>query len=749
MSTVSSISEAEQVWGTFDSLREHLFDQFQDISFDPETGLSVEDLKREVEKYLQAHPDDPRVLQKANLYRIVVTHGRISVDPLDWFASKINHGGLVGKTRDGWHKDVRANALEAEATWSARMYKLGVMRGGLDMHHIAPGWENMFAGGLMGLLQKASECRERFGTEITDEQIAFYEAVEIVYKATIELAERFSELAISMIPDFPEHESRLGSIAAVCERVPAHSPRTFHEALQFIWFMQIMIEIEGESPMSLGHFDRMMYPYYRSDIDSERLNPEQAKELLKFFWYKYHARMRGKGDSARNFTFAGQCPDGTDATNEFTHLALDAREELAEPDPKLSVRFFPGSPDRLYRHIARLIRNGCNALVLLNDLSAVEALVKCGKTIEDARSYLSIGCYEPAIDGKEAACTMNMPINIAKILEMTLHDGMDPLSGEQIGPHTGDPRQFTDFDQLWDAFTTQLDSIISRSAESIGAHERQWPQINPSPLIAGTIDDCLPRGKDIGQGGPLYNSVGSIGVAVANTCDSLLAIKQTVFDEKRFTMGEILDATDCDFEGHETMRQYLLNRVPKWGNNDPETNALARRIGEHYCKKVHTLTNGRGGGFQAALFALRFQWLWGKVTGALPDGRKANTPLAPGVGATPGQDKKGVTALMGSVSNLDFTLTPDGSVLDIMLHPSAVKGEKGLEAIAGLIKSFFAEGGYGLQFNTVDVETLRKAQSQPEQYANLQIRVSGYSAYFTNLPRYEQDLFIARNTHTV
>ncbi|MFC1716715.1 pyruvate formate lyase family protein, partial [Candidatus Poribacteria bacterium] len=600
MSTISSVSEAEQVWGTFESVREHLFDQFQNVPFEPETGLSVEDLKQKVEAYLQANPDHPRVLQKANIYHIVVTQGQISVDPLDWFASKLNHGNLVSKVRDGWHREIRTNVIEAEATWSAHMFELGVMRGGLDMHHIAPGWENMFADGLVGLIQKACECRESLGAAINDEQIAFYEAVEIVYKATIELAERFSQLAMQMIPDFPQHESRLRAIAAVCERVPAYSPRSFHEALQFIWFMQIMVEIEGESPMSLGHFDRMLYPYYQSDIDAERLTPEQAKELIKFFWFKYHARTRGGGDSARNFTFAGQCPDGSDATNDLTYLALDAREELEAPDPKLSVRFFPGSPDRLYRHIARLIRNGCNTLVLMNDAVAVEALVQRGKTIEDAHSYLSIGCYEPAVDGKEAACTMNMPINMAKILELTLHDGLDPLSGEQIGPHTGDPREFTNFQQLWDAFTTQLDSIISRSAESIRAHERQWPQINPSPLIAGTIDDCLPRGKDIGQGGAHYNSVGSIGVAVGNTCDSLLAIKQTVFDEERFTMAEILDATDCDFEGYESMRQYLLNRVPKWGNNDPEANALARRIGDHYCEKIHTLTNARGGGFQAA-----------------------------------------------------------------------------------------------------------------------------------------------------
>jgi pyruvate formate-lyase/glycerol dehydratase family glycyl radical enzyme len=749
MSKIIDVDNAQHIWGTFDGVREHLYDQFQNIQYDLDTGLSIKDLENEVETYLQNHPDHPKVLQKANIFRISLTHSQICIDPVDWFASNINHGNFVNRIRDKWHGDVRNTLVKDEAMWSDRMYNLGVMRGGLDMHHIAPGWENMFSGGLMGLVEQIHRCRQNLGAEITDEQLSFYEAVEICYLATISLAKRFSVLALRMASDYPEHEQRLNIVADVCNRVPAYSPRTFHEALQFIWFMQIMIEIEGESPMSLGHFDRMLYPYYRNDIDSGLLTPEQAKELIKFFWYKYHARMRGRGDSARNFTFAGQCPDGTDAVNELTYLALDAREELNAPDPKLSVRFFPGSPDNLYRCVVEKIRNGSNSMVLMNDMVAVEALIKRGKTPEDARSYLSIGCYEPAIDGKEAACTMNMPINMAKILELTLNDGIDPLSNDQVGPHTGDPRQFNDFEQLFDAYITQLDFILTRSAESIITHERQWMQINPSPLIAGTIDDCLARGKDIGEGGAHYNSIGSIGVALANTCDSLLALKQAVFEEKLFSIDEVLTALKCDFDGYEPMRQYLLNRIPKWGNNDPETNDLARRLADHYCDKVHTFTNSRGGKFQAALFALGFQWIWGKVTGALLDGRKAHTPLAPGVGATPGQDKKGVTALLGSVTNIDFTKTPDGSVLDIMLHPSAIKGEDGLNAIVALIKSFFSQGGYALQFNIVDTETLREAQLHPEQYAHLQIRVSGYSAYFTNLSKYEQDLFIARNTHIV
>jgi len=744
----TDIIKPQQIWGTFENLREHLYNQFQNIPFVPETGLSLEELKREVESYLQTHPDQPKVLQKANIYRIVVTRGRIYLDPVDWFADKLHHGDLVRKVRDKWHHEARANIIKKEAGWFDKVHKLGLIIGGLDMGHISPGWENIFSGGLTGLIEQAKQSRERLGSKATDEQLAFYEAVEMVYQATIELAERFYELARKMVPDFPEHEVRLSAIADVCRRVPAYAPRTFHEALQFAWLMHEMIEMEGEWVRSMGHFDRTFYPYYRADIDAGRLTREQAKELIKFFWFKYHSRTRGS-NNGKNFVFAGQYADGSVLTNELTYLALEAYEELNTPDPKLSVRFLPDTPNRLYRRVADLIRRGHNSFVLMNDIPAVEALVKRGKTWEDARLYLPIGCYEPAVDGKEAACTMNIEINLAKVLELALHDGIDPLNGQQIGANTGNPRQFENFEQMFDAYTKQMDFLLTRTVEYVGAHERQWTQINPSPLIAGTIHDCLEKGKDIGQGGAHYNAVGCVGIGLANASDSLLAIKQAVFDEKRFTMGEILDAIACDFDGCESMRQYLLNRVPKWGNNNPKADAMAKRVADYYCNKVHTFTNARGGPVQAALFTLTTQWSMGNVTGALPDGRKAHTSLAPGVGATPGRDMNGATGLIGSVAKLDFTETPNGAVLDVMLHPTSVKGGDGLDAMVNLIKTFFDQGGYALQFNVYDVETLRDAQQHPERYASLQIRVTGWSVYFTTLSKETQDQFIARNIHAV
>jgi pyruvate formate-lyase/glycerol dehydratase family glycyl radical enzyme len=740
-------AQTAPLWGTFGSLRDLLFNQFEAPPFDPATGVTPDELATEIRAHLTAHPDQPRILQRAHSFRIAVTRAQIAIDPRDWFVDKLNHGGIVRRVRDEWVAAAKAAADVEEDAWSDRMEELGALRlYFLDLGHISPGWERMLSGGLTGLIEEARARRKAMGDAATADQRAFYEAVEIVYTAIIELAARFARHARDLIPAHPDAARRLEAIACTCDRVPAHAPETFHEALQFAWLMHELIEMEGEWVRSMGHFDRTFYPYYKADLDAGRLTEAQARELTQFLWYKYYARTRGK-HNGKNFVFAGQYPDGSEVVNDLTYLALDAYEELNTPDPKLSVRFTSRTPDKLYRRVADLIRSGHNAFVLLNDDVAVDALVKRGKTLEDARLYLPIGCYEPAVEGKEVGCTMNLVVNLAKSVELALHNGRDPLSGQQAGPHTGDPREFATFEDLFEAYRCQMQAMLARSAAYMAKHERVWPEVSPSPVIAATIDDCLALGKDISEGGAHYNSVGCTGAGLANAADALLAVKRAVFDEGRLTMEELVEALDHNFAGREPLRQYLLNRVPKWGTDNPDSNDLTTRIVNTFCDTVHTFENGRGGGAQASLFTLDYQWSMGLATGALPDGRRAGEGLAPGCGATAGQDREGVTALIHSVSALDFKKTPNGAVLDITLHPSAVAGDEGLDAFVTLIKTFFAQGGYALQFNVFDIETLREAQLHPERFATLQIRVTGWSVYFTTLSREIQDQFIARNAH--
>ena len=743
------ITQTNALWNTFTATKDHLFNQFRDIPFVPSSGLPFQDLEEKTKIYLKQNSQHPRVVQKANVFRIIATEGQIAVDPLDWFADKLNHGNILRKLGDRWLNEAIEGPLTAEESWLKTVRETGlakIPKGGLDRGHIAPGWEHMLSVGLNGLISDINEARSGFNGNLSDENKAFYDALEIVYGATLTLSRRFAEMADRMAAEHPAQIERLTAVATACRQVPGGKPRTFHEALQFTWIMHELIEMEGEYVRSMGHFDRTLYPYYAADIEAGRLTRDQAKELLKFYWIKWYSRTRGV-HNGKNFVFGGQYRDGSAVENELTYLALEAYEELEAPDPKLSVRFLPDTGDRLYRRVSELIRKGLNSFVLMNDTPAVQALVNRGKPIEDARYFLPIGCYEPAVEGKEVACTMNITVNLAKFVELALADGKDPKTGRQMGPKTGDPLTFNTFEDVFAAYTSQLKWFLAEAAQCIAAAEREWPFINPSPLIAGTIDNCIEVGRDVGQGGPQYNSVGFVGAALANAADSLLAIKQAIYLENRFSMSELLNALGQNFEGHEPMRKYLISQIPKWGNGQNDADSLGKRIADLYSDTVHSFTNQRGGSCQAALFTLEYAWYGGKLTGALPDGRRSGESLAPGTGATYGRDIHGVTSLLSSVSKLDAKQLPNGSVLDVTLHPSIVSGERGLDTMVHLIKTYFESGGYALQFNIYDVDMLREAQKHPERFENLQIRLTGWSVHFTTLSKEVQDQFIDRIAH--
>ena len=734
---------------SFEQDRALLFTQFLDVEYASHTGAAPGIIEGEIADFLSKHPGLSRTLQKAHAYRIVAEKCRLHIDPVDWFAGDFEHARMLIRQRQEWLDELEAGPLAKEARWFDQVFRIGALRGRLDFGHVAPGWENLFDAGLDGIIDRAGGRLDRLGEGAPPEQRDFLEAVVIVSRASIELARRFAGEARRLADSGVGGGNNLRRMAAVLDRVPAGRPEGLREALQFLWFFQVLVEFEGEQTMSFGHFDRMLFPYYRDDVDSGRLTRAGAKELLKYFLFKFQARRQGTGDSARNFTIAGQTAGGEDATNELTYVILEAVEEINTPDPKMSIRFHPGTPNRLYRRVAELIQKGCNSLVLMNDPPTIEGLMKHGKTLEDARTYLSIGCYEPAIDGKDMACTMNIPVNLAKPIELMLNDGVDPLSGERVGVRTGPVESFTSFDDVYGGYTAQIDHLLTRTFEYLTTYEGYWTEINPSPLIASTIDDCIERAMDIGAGGCRYNSVGCPAGALAEASDSLLAIRQAVFEEGRYSIEQLAKAVAEDFEGHETMRQYLVNQIPKWGTNDPRADELARKVADHYCDTLSGFRTSRNGPYQPGLFALHFQWTFGRNTGALPCGRKSRTPTAPGIGAGPGMDISGITSLMGSVEKLDFTRAPNGSVLDVMLHPTSIKGENGIDNLCALIKTHFAKGGNYLQFNVVDTGTLVDAQINPERHAGLQVRITGYSAYFTKISKFEQDLFIERNKHAL
>ncbi len=733
-------------WGTFDIVRDHLEKQYESPLYETDTGLSPTELAQAAESYLTGHPDQSHVLQKANLYRLILEKGRIGVDPQDFFADKLQHAGILNNLQNRWNNEVKQQHLPDEEAWMADASRTGYLEGVLDLGHTSPGWTTMLSLGLNGLMEQARQCRADLGPAITPEQADFYDAVEIVYTATIQLAGRYAALARQLAGENPEHAARLLMVADAMDNVPANPPRNFHEALQFSYLMHQLIEMEGERVRSMGGFDRLFFPYYQADIASGRLDREQAKELIQFFWIKFFAHTRGV-ENGKNFYFGGCLRDGSDAVNELSTLALEAYDDLDTTDPKLSVRIGRNTPDSFVAQVARIIRQGKTGFVLVNDDIAIPALLRDGKTLEEARDYLLIGCYEPTIEGLEIDCNMSLKINLSKTVELAMNNGVDPVSGIRLGPETGDVRAMESYDRFYQAVLRQIDAQVDRATTFICRFEPYWPYINPSPVLAGTFTDCLRKGRDIGQAGPKYNHTGSMGAGLANVADSLVAVKRLVFDEKRCTMAELADAVRANFEGYEDLHRYIVYRLPKWGNDDPEVDGIARQVADHYAAHVNAIPNTRGGRFRTSMFTLDYRYRFSKHMGATPDGRLAGTYLAGGVGAMTARDVKGITAQINSVTKLDFLSIPNGSVLDIYLHPSAIQGDDGLAAFVAMIRTYFAKGGFGIQFNVFDTQTLRDAIQNPEQYATLQVRVCGWNVYFTSMSPYEQEQYIEANKH--
>lgn len=735
---------------TFDRDREHLEAQYHDPPWDEDSGWPLERLQTEAERLVEDAEalGEPRIITRARVFALCLDHGRMDVDPLDWFADHLQHGDIVRGLRNRWTAEIRRDVIPEVSEASIEGRAVGAFISGPNFSHVAPDWERVLTLGLPRLLQFIRETREgREGAgSLTDDERAFYTALEIAYEAFIRFIERLADGTDTQARLHPQRAERMQAVAASLRAIATRPPETLHEALQLAYLCHELMEMEGESVRSMGHFDRLYERFYRADIERGIRTREQQKELMKYYFIKHFARTDGLA-YGKNHVFGGIDTDGTDATNDLTYAAIEAFVEMRTVDPKFSIRVHLGTPDRLLTQVAGAIRDGCSSFVLANDEVAIASLVERGVPEQEARSYVLMGCYEPAILGKEVPCSGSMWINIARAVEWALRDGVDPLSGRQMGLRTGRAEDFASFEDFYAAFWTQLSHLLEHAMDVQLGFERPWTDMNSSPLLSGTMLECVESARDIAAGGAKYNNTGVCASSIASTVDALGAIREWVFERGEIDLPALVDVLDADWESDERLRLKIMRGREKFGNNHARPDALAREITDEVARIINARPNERGGRFCAAINSIDHCIRFGEQTGALPDGRRAGEPLSKNLSAVSGMDREGVTALINSVTAIDFTRFPNGSVLDLVLHPSAVQGEEGLEAFAGLIRGYFAQGGFAVQFNIFDADILREAREHPERHANLQVRVCGWNVHFVNLSDTEQEMFIAQAEH--
>ena len=659
--------------------------------------------------------------------------------------------------------------------------------------------------GYEGIMAKAQAELDKCNVGDGDyaERSRFLEAVIISCQAVIDYADRYAKLALEMAEKCtdPQRKAELLVIASNCSKVPAKGATNFWEACQSFWFVQQLLQMESSGhSISPGRFDQYMYPYYKKDIESGAITRTAAQELLDCIWVKLNDLNKVRDAASaegfagyslfQNLIVGGQDKDGNDVTNDLSFMCIEASMHVHLPAPSLSIRVWNGSPHDLLIKAAELTRTGIGLPAYYNDEVIIPALQNRGLSLADAREYNIIGCVEPQKAGKTEGWHDAAFFNMCRPLELVFANGMD--QGEMVGIPTGDVTKMETFDEFYDAYKKQMEYCISLLVNADNAIDVAHAKRCPLPFLSSMIDDCIKRGKTVQEGGAVYNFTGPQGFGIANMADSLYAIRQLVYQEKKFTMEELKEAlawnygkgldeqsvrdittgilremtesgakVDADTAAAvlksvmnaqmspEKMARYqeihdMIAEVPKFGNDLPEVDYFARDVAYTYTRPLQNFKNPRGGQYQAGLYPVSANVPLGGQTGATPDGRYAHTPVADGVSPSAGKDVNGPTAAASSVAKLDHFIVSNGTLFNQKFHPSALSGREGLEKFVALIRSYFDQKGMHMQFNVVSRETLLDAQAHPENYKHLVVRVAGYSALFTTLSKSLQDDIIRR-----
>jgi formate C-acetyltransferase len=619
---------------------------------------------------------------------------------------------------------------------------------------------NIYRMGLEDFKERIRAAREAIDWLNDPEALAKDEelkAMDIACDGAIIFARRHAEEAERMAASEadPKRREELLKIAQVCRWVPAKAPRDFWEALQMYWFCHLgtIMELNGWDAMSPGHLDQHLEPFYEKGLADGTLDREFAKELLSCFWIKVNntpappkvgvtAQESGTYNDFTQINLGGVRRDGSDGTSEVSYLILEVLDELQLLQPQVSVHISQRTPERFLRAAAKVIRRGSGYPSVFNSDLVVQQQVRMGKTVEDAREGGTSGCIETGCFGREAYI-LHGYLNVPKILEITLHDGVDPLTGKRIGISTGSLEDFETFDQLYQAFERQLRYVVDVKVRVDNFLSAMFARYAPAPFLSVLIEGCIEKGRDYYDGGPKYNTDYIQCCGIGTVTDSLSAIRKHVYDEGRFTLRELVEACDANWMGYEEMRQYVWNRTPFFGNDDDRADGIMRRVYQSLVDAIEGKRSPKGETYHINMLSTTCHVYFGKKLGATPNGRFAHAPESDGTSPSHGADRNGPTAVIKSLSKMD-QVKSGGTLLNQRFLPSVLAGDEGLEKLCGLIRTYFRLGGHHVQFNVVDTKTLRDAQENPEAYRGLLVRVAGYSDYFVDLDRYHQEEIIAR-----
>ncbi len=702
--------------------------------------------------------DEPLPVRRALFFQQVLQH-HLSVKVLDgelivgsYFNTALSKTHTRAEART-WRRKVRRWRRNAQF-----LNELGVGNCGAIPGHLIPNYPQVLRLGFGGIAAELEAMRRK---ETDRGKLDFLRALIVCCEAASAFADRYAEEAERLAEREADggRRAELIEIARICRKAPREPAETFHEALQALWFSHMLVMVAESYPgpgLSPGRIDQYLYPYYQGDLAAGRLDREKARELLQCYWlkhnyaYDYQGRVGTSQGINSGFgqliTLGGIGRDGEDASNDLTWLMLDVIEDMNLLEPKPNIRLHEKTPEDLLRRVAGLIARAQGSPFLMNfDEASIRGLKWQGLPGDLLWDYAPVGCLENTLQGCDRSGTVDVNLNIAKAVELTMNDGREMGSGRRLGPRTGNPRSFADFPTFLSAFKRQLKALLERLIDCGNEADAARAAFEPTPYLSVLVDGCAESGRDVTAGGARYSYITVEGIALATAVDSLAAIKRLVYDDRRLSMDELLAALRANFDGCEELRQVLAHKAPKFGTDDPEVDDIARDISQFWTEETFKHRSpATGRRYRAGYLSWNYWVAYAPSTAATPDGRRRGTFLSNGVCPVTGCDREGPTAAITSVGRLGLETAPNGASHTLNLSPSLLRDEEHISKLAALLRAYGRVGGTALQVNVIDRETLRAAQADPEAYRNLLVRVTGYNAYFAGLGREIQEEIIAR-----
>jgi len=718
----------DELYNSFDRMNYHGYD------YDETTGLSDEEIDKGLASLSEKLEGLPHPIHKARLFEYVLDNTRIDVAEHDYFIGMYTWDRPVSPlTVNKWSAQVY-DAFPKETAVLNALDKSGATFGWLDYDHTVPDWDSMMKLGFSGLLSRAEECYKMIDTP-TEKQTAFFEGVQIEYKAIIRFIDRLYKYALTK--DF----EKAPKIAQCLKNLRDGAPTDTYEALQLIYIYFMLSEsIDHYQVRSLGYgLDRTLYPFFEKDIESGRYAKEEIGEFIGYFLMQWAAIDNYWGQP---MYLGGMNADGSTKVNELSYLILDVYDKLGIYNPKIQIKVNKSTPKDFVLKALEMIRHGVSSIVFCNDDIITKCLMSDGATYEEAVDSVISGCYEYKVKASGVAISC-IYANALKPVSLVFDNGFDTISNEQIGIKTGDIEEFTSFKDFYSAYLKQLEHCINTHINALYQLETRVGEINPSLMFSATIPKCVESMTDALDSG-INNSTATLLCGIGTAVDALMAVYELVYEKKGTTLKELKKALANNWEGYENLRAMALNAEHKYGNNDPVSDSYAFAITRTVADMLHGRKNSHGGKYGLELHSARAFVIHGEKTAATPDGRKAGDEISKNASPTPGADRKGITALINSATTIDSTLSEIGFCLDAMLHPSAVQGEDGLDAFYAVLSTYMNKGGASIHFNVFDANLLRDAQNNPEKYKNLQVRVCGWNILWNNMSKKEQDAYILR-----